>query len=178
MVKCVLTLTHGNAGPEQGFSINKAIIDTHGTRLGEDMIIALRRVKHRILQVGGIMHFKITQPLLESIKMSRNRYEQELKANEQARLNENKVQEIKEKNELLNIETEIKKLEKGIEVADKAISDGSKKLEYHLATTPLDPDKLQSDSALIQMGVQSKKKLTDDISILRDRKAKLRKLTK
>ena len=39
------------------FSINKAINDTHGTRLGEDMIIALRRVKHRILQVGGLKHF-------------------------------------------------------------------------------------------------------------------------
>ena len=95
------------------------------------------------------------QPLLESIKMSRTRYEQELKANEQVR--SKSKEEIQGKNELLTVESEIKKLEKGIEVADKAISDGSSKLERHLVTTPFDPEKLQSDSALIKMGVQKRK---------------------
>ena len=60
-VKAILTLSHGNAGPEQGFSINKAIIDAHGTRVGEDIIIVLRRVKHRLLQIGGIVNFEITR---------------------------------------------------------------------------------------------------------------------
>ena len=78
-VKAILTLSHGNEGPEQGFSINKAIIDAHGTRVGEDIIIALRRVKHRLLQVGGIVNFEITRPLIESVKLSRSRYEEELK---------------------------------------------------------------------------------------------------
>ena len=82
LVKSILTLSHGNAGPEQGFSINKAIIDSHGTSLSEDMIIALRRVKHRILQVGGILNFPITIPILESVKSSRSRYVQELKSKE------------------------------------------------------------------------------------------------
>ena len=80
LIKSVLTLSHGNAGPEQGFSLNKAIIDAHGTRLGEDILIALRRIKHRILQVGGINIFEITQPLLESIKQSRSRYDEEMKS--------------------------------------------------------------------------------------------------
>ena len=79
LIKSVLTLSHGNAGPEQGFSLNKAIIDAHGTRL-EDILIALRRIKHRILQVGGLKHFEITQPLLESIKQSRSRYDEEMKS--------------------------------------------------------------------------------------------------
>ena len=39
--KAFLTLYYGNVGPEQGFSINKAILDAHETRLGEDNIIAL-----------------------------------------------------------------------------------------------------------------------------------------
>ena len=79
-VKACLTLSHGNAGPEQGFSINKAILDAHGTRLGEDNIIALRRIKHRLLQVGDVTNFEITRPLLESVKLSRKRYEEEQKA--------------------------------------------------------------------------------------------------
>ena len=59
LVKAVLTLSHGNAGSEQGFSINKAILNAHGTRLG-DNTIALRRVKHRIIHVGGVLKFKTT----------------------------------------------------------------------------------------------------------------------
>ena len=49
LIKAILSLSHGNAGPEQGFSVNKSIIAVHGTRLGEDVLIALRRVKHRLL---------------------------------------------------------------------------------------------------------------------------------
>ena len=79
-VKAFLTLSHGNAGPEQGFSINKAILDVHGTNLGEDNIIALRRVKHRLLQVGGVTKFEITRPLINSVKLCRQRYDDEQKA--------------------------------------------------------------------------------------------------
>ena len=38
-VKAFLTLYYGNVEPEQGFSINKAILDAHETRLGEDNIL-------------------------------------------------------------------------------------------------------------------------------------------
>ena len=151
LIKAILSLSHGNAGPEQGFSVNKSIIAVHGTRLGEDVLIALRRVKHRLLQVGGVKNFKITRPLLESIKQSRNRYEEELKAIEQKKTNRAKVKTSQEKNELLDIDNEMRKIERGIEVADKAISDGSKKLEQHLASKA---KKLRSDNELIQMGHQ------------------------
>ena len=170
LVKSILTLSHGNAGPEQGFSINKALIDSHGTSLSEDMIIALRRVKHRILQVGGILNFPITRPLLESVKSSRSRYVQELKEKE---VRSKRKRDNQEKSELLKVESEIKNLETGIEVAEKAISDGSSRLERHLAKTPLDPVKLQADNALIQMGVQRRKKLNDELAILTKKRAKL-----
>ncbi|CAL4090720.1 unnamed protein product [Meganyctiphanes norvegica] len=137
------------------FRLTKALIDFHGTSLSEDMIIALRRVKHRILQVGGILNFPITRPLLESVKSSRSRYVQELKAKEEVR--SKRKRDNQEKSELLKVESEIKNIETGIEVAEKAISDGSSRLERHLAKTPLDPVKLQADNAIIQMGVQKEK---------------------
>ena len=74
-VKANLTLSHGKTGAEQGFSINKAIIDAHGTRIGEDVIIALRRIKHRLLLVRGVLKFEITRALIESLKLSRSKYE-------------------------------------------------------------------------------------------------------
>lgn len=140
------------------------------------MLIALRRVKHSIIQAGGVMNFPITQPLLTSVKMSRARYELELKSKEEEK---SKTQsEMKEGNELLIVEDQIKKMKKGIEVADKAISDGSMKLEKHLAANPLDQAKLQADNALIQMGLQRKKKLNEELAVCNEKRAKLRKLAK
>ena len=167
-VKAILTLSHGNEGPEQGFSINKAIIDAHGTRVGEDIIIALRRVKHRLLQVGGIVNFEITRPLIESVKLSRSRYEEELKENEQKEASKNKEKEILNNNLIEDIDNEIKKIEKGIEIADEAIRDGSSKLNAHLSGKKIDPEKLQAD--LIQMGLQRKNKLSEELSNLRKKK--------
>ena len=82
-----------------------------------------------------------------------------------------------EKSELLKVESEIKNLETGIEVAEKPISDGSSRLEMHLAKTHLDSVKLQADNALIQMGVQRRNKLNDELAILTKKRAKLRKQT-
>ena len=50
-------------------------------------------------------------------------------------------------------------------------------MDRHLAKTPLDPVKLQADNALIQMGVQRRKKLNDELAILTKKRAKLRKQT-
>ena len=33
LYKCVLSLSHGNSAPENGFSINKRIIDIHGNSI-------------------------------------------------------------------------------------------------------------------------------------------------
>ena len=100
LVKAVLTLSHGNAGPEQGFSTNKVILNAYGTRLGEDNIIALRRVKHRIILVGGVLKFKITKPLLDSVKLSRSKYEEELKAKERNHSKTIEPNESQERNKL------------------------------------------------------------------------------
>lgn len=39
-VKSVPSLFHGNAVPERGFSINKKLLDSHGTATYEDIIVA------------------------------------------------------------------------------------------------------------------------------------------
>ncbi|CAL4060167.1 unnamed protein product [Meganyctiphanes norvegica] len=177
LVKEVLILSHGNAGPEQGFSINKSMIDAHGTKLGEDVLIALRRVKHRILQVGGIQEFEITRALLESVKQSRSRYEEELRSKEKEKSKNVKEKDAQKESELYEIENDIKLVEKGIEVAEKAISDGSNKLDQHLSVKNVNTEKIRADNALIQMGLERKKKLNDDLSNLIKKKKKL-KLTK
>ncbi|CAL4239329.1 unnamed protein product [Meganyctiphanes norvegica] len=153
------------------------MIDAHGTKLGEDVLIALRRVKHRILQVGGIQEFEITRALLESVKQSRSRYEEELRSKEKEKSKNVKEKDAQKESELYAIENDIKLVEKGIEVAEKAISDCSKKLDQHLSVKNVNTEKIRADNALIQMGLERKKKPNDDLSNLIKKKKKL-KLTK
>ena len=42
LAKCLLLLSHGNAVPEKGFSINRKLIEVHGTALSEETIEAQR----------------------------------------------------------------------------------------------------------------------------------------
>ena len=45
LVKCVLTLSHGNSVPESGFSLNKSILNFHRCSLDEKMTVSLCTIK-------------------------------------------------------------------------------------------------------------------------------------
>ena len=68
LVKCVLSLSHGNSVLERGFSINKILLDAHGHSIKEDTIVALRFVKDKLHSIGGATKFVINQNLIESCK--------------------------------------------------------------------------------------------------------------
>ena len=69
LFKIVSPSSHGNSTPENGFSINKYLIQMHGTTLSSDIIEALRFVKDTILSYGGIFNTQITKSLLQSAKL-------------------------------------------------------------------------------------------------------------
>ena len=42
LANCVLSFSHGNAAPERGFSLNKKLLDIHGTSIQDETITALK----------------------------------------------------------------------------------------------------------------------------------------
>ena len=69
LVKCVLSLSHGNSVPKRGFSINRILLDAHGhSKKEEDTIVALRFVKDKLHSVSGATKFVINRNLIESCK--------------------------------------------------------------------------------------------------------------
>ena len=64
LVQCILSLSHGNAVPERGFSLNKNLLDVHGFSTSEQTIISLRLVKDYIHHDGGSTKFPISDSLL------------------------------------------------------------------------------------------------------------------
>ena len=74
LFKLVLSISHGIIAPENGFSINKALLDIHGYSLGESTIEPLRFVKDAILKHSSILDNPLTSSLLDDFQDSRKRY--------------------------------------------------------------------------------------------------------
>ena len=70
----VCSLGHGNAAPERGFSINKALLDGHGYTIQEDTVVSLLIVKDWINEHGGTLKFPVTKELRQQVKGARAKY--------------------------------------------------------------------------------------------------------
>ena len=66
LVQAILSLSYGNAYTEQGFSINKQLLQSHGYVMKEKSIVLLRLFE--LLKAGGVLKFPCTIELINSIK--------------------------------------------------------------------------------------------------------------
>ena len=78
LMKCVLSLSHGNTVPERGFSMNKIMLESHGYTIDNDTIAALILVKDSIRKEGGVDKFPITRKLLNYSFKSYAKYQVDL----------------------------------------------------------------------------------------------------
>lgn len=74
LVKCCLSISHGNSAPERGFSINKHILQVHGTNISENCLVAIRRVKDNIVRCKGEPNISINRDLLQYVQNSHLAY--------------------------------------------------------------------------------------------------------
>ena len=102
LFKAIASISHGNSAPENGFSINKHMLQLHGSSIQAETIEALRFVKDTILSYGGILKIPITKSLLESAKLAYSRYNAELEA-------KRKLQKEEEARKIKEIEAQEKK---------------------------------------------------------------------
>ena len=150
LVKLLLSISHGNSVPERGFSINKYLLQVHGSSTSEKTIEALRFVKDEICRVRGVMKFRINRELLSSIKGAHGRYvadlewERELREKEEREKKKAKKEreENAEKNEsLAKLEIELKKHQTNLKVAEESIEMGNQKLQEALSERILSTEK-------------------------------------
>ena len=85
LINCVLILFHGNADPEEGFSVNKHLLQIHGSNTGEETLEALKIVKDSITRKGGIENVKVTKAMIESCKNAHTFYISELSERKKTR---------------------------------------------------------------------------------------------
>lgn len=71
----MLTLSHGNAAIERGFSINKeCLIDN----LSNESLVAQRQVYEGLVHEGGIKNIQITKEMILFTRNSRSKYHEAL----------------------------------------------------------------------------------------------------
>ena len=74
MVKCVLSLTHGNSTLERGFSINKYLLEVHGSSTSEKTLESLCFVKNEVCCFSGVKIVPISWELISSVKNAHSKY--------------------------------------------------------------------------------------------------------
>ena len=191
LVKCVLSVYHGNSTPECGFSINKIMLETHGYTIYEDAIVALKIVKDELNRVGSVTKFNIDKELIKEVKLSYSKYEADRKARkvlivaQEAKRNKKKedltkqVEATKSK-ELLDADIvkcksslkvaddiiEIVKCKSSLKVADDIIEDAKGNLQKALSKKNVDRELTQQALSKIEIGTERKRKFENDLDIL------------
>ena len=185
LVRCVLSVSHGNAFPERGFSINKFLLERHGNSCNEDTIVALRAVKDELCRVGGVLKFPFTKGLRSFVvDNARTRYfadgeeRKRIMKEEEKRQREEEnmlsAQEKKNKAEFEEIDLQLERLNSQLQAANEIIEEGHSKLEEELKSKCLDRNKLQAANSKIEIGLDRKRKLEGQIDSVQEKKRKLK----
>ena len=125
----------GIVPPENGFSINKYLLDIHGSSLHENTIEALRLVKDGILKHGSILEVPITKEMFISVSLAHQRYEEDLEAKRQLKKKE-EVEKCNDKSndkdicdvlttELKTIDDALQQIDSSYLIADESVSEGN-----------------------------------------------------
>lgn len=107
-MKAALTLVHGNAIPEGGFSVNNAMLGKERLLLHEKTIVAELMVKDATKVFGGVTNIPITKELLTAARKARSEYQLYLEQQRQSQALEQK-QRIDQEQEIAK-RTEAEKL--------------------------------------------------------------------
>ena len=185
LVKTVLSLSHGNACPERGFSINKQMLESHGYVMKEKSIASLRLLKDELHQIGGALKFPCTVELIQTVKGERAKYfadmeQQKLDAEKkkEEKISQQKAKTALESNKIKldEIVADMERLHSNIQVADAIIQEGNEQLQKVLCTAhqQINRKELQSAQSKIDIGLQRKRKCDKELTLLREKKKLLK----
>jgi hypothetical protein len=170
LAKCVLSLSHGNAVPESGFSLNKSIMDVHGCSLDNKTLVSLRTIKDACIREGGFLNIKITNSLIQSVKGAYQKYnaalEEKKKLEEAIAKREKEELGMKRKREGEALVEEISRKKVAIEVTEEQIQDANTELQEILKCKTLSRSKLLKVNTRLNLAIQQKKTLSKELEDL------------
>lgn len=186
VVKCALSLSHGNAAPERGFSVNNSLLSKERLSLGEKTICAERIVKEAVRLFGSVAGIPITRNLIAASRMAHAEYslQQEKEKNEkkakeeEQRKHELENQELKalliKKESLSHLIQECEKKESEQlleqETAMQLISEASQRLSVSLKKNDMRDAKIAQ--VMLSSGNSKLQATSEQLSSIREEKKK------
>lgn len=172
-------MSHGNAAPERGFSLNKSALQNR-EQLHEDTIVAIRMVKDAVLLYDKVEDFPITRRLLDLCSSSRKKYFLHLDVEKQQReaLAKQKQNEIENREKqqkkskslakIQDIENQISEENLKLKVADKLIDEGNQALSSLLiGDGKLDKSLVIKAQMVLHAGIERSKEIKATIEDLK-----------
>ena len=144
-MNCVLILSHGNADPERGFSVNERLLNIQGSFTSEEAIEALRFVKDCLNRKGRVESIKVSKGLIKVRQNAHSLYREEFAEKRKQELEAKKaairVQEREKKQgKLKEIDNDLAMIKSDTEIAENSIKDANGDLEFLLTKGTLDRD--------------------------------------
>ena len=176
VLKCALTLSHGNADNERSLSENKKTLTKDRTNLSQVTVNGLRTTEDAIKSMDGLSNVEITKKM-SSIKGACKAYyehfemeKKEAKKKQAASAAEVQRKKKKQEEEVRNLEqlkSESKNLnareanaEKLLQSTSKFLDDGNKRMEKGIAEN--DVDEIQAAKKMIELAQETQKKAQDE----------------
>ncbi len=117
LIHIVLSISHGQADVERGFSLNKATLRTDRNGMNQDTLVALRIVKDNVSQYDKVIDVPITKGLIKAHRAAHQNYQTYLKKKRESQT------AVTESINKRKIETETEKLE---QERNKCVADQKK----------------------------------------------------
>lgn len=181
LVKACLSISHGNADPERGFSENKQILDGRET-LGEESIVAIRLVRESVKHHGGTLHFPITRRLINLAENAKTAYEESPAVKRAQKIALENTKKVVDENtahvdnlskELGEIENQIVEQQNKLDAAHSVLSDGQNALQKSLIGKKVKKDDVVKANALIKMSIENASIAKDKLAELNEKRQKI-----
>ena len=165
VIKMALSLSHGQADVERGFSVNKQILSDR-TLLSQKALSATRTVKEVITRYGSVTNVPITPSLIASYRSASKLYKEALEMEKAEKTRESLTDKRKQPfdDERSAIQAKKKEFEMKQEQAEKLISEGTERLTQALKSNKM--DEVLPSQALLESGNQLLKECRTEIGLL------------
>ena len=165
VIKMALSLSHGQADVERGFSVNKQILSDR-TLLSQKALSATRTVKEVITRYGSVTNVQITPSLIASYRSASKLYKEALEMEKAEKTRESLTDKRKQPfdDERSAIQAKKKEFELKQEQAEKLISEGTERLTQALKSNKM--DEVLPSQALLESGNQLLKECRTEIGLL------------
>ena len=187
VVKCALSLSHGNADSERSLSVNKKTLTKERSSLSITSLNGLRATQDGVKSMNGLSNITVTKDMLSCVKDSHKVYmeyteterKKELKKKPStAEIEEMKKRQEEESRKLEKLKSSMKDLderesrvEQILQSASGFLEEGDKRMAKGLAEK--DMDEIEAAQKIIQLAHEKQKKAQDELQNVHWEKQKL-----